>query len=147
MTRTAGRELLEGLVGQWTSEARHPALPGVVVPGRASAEWLEGERFLLLRTRSDHPAFPDALSVLGATEDGLVSHYFDSRGVHRVYRLDFDGGAWRMARDEPGFFQRFTGTFEDGGNRIVGLWEASPDGSAWERDLEISFLRGPAAGG
>jgi hypothetical protein len=135
---------LNALVGEWTSEATHPALPGLVVAGRATVKWLEGERFLLQRTQFDHPDFPDALSVLGETDEGLVSHYFDSRGVHRIYRLGFDEGVWRLWRDEPGFFQRFAGTFEDGGNRIVGAWEFSPDGSDWERDVEVTFVRRPA---
>jgi hypothetical protein len=141
MTHPADLRLLDRLVGEWTSEATHPAFPGVVVAGRATGAWLEGERFLMLRTQFDHPDFPDALSVLGETDEGSVSHYFDSRGVHRVYRLGFGGGAWQLGRDEPGFNQRFTGTFEDGGDRIVGVWEFSPDGSDWERDLEITFVR------
>ena len=144
MTQPAERELLNRLVGAWGSEATHPASPGLVVAGRATGEWLEGERFFLLRTQSDHPDFPDALSVLGETDEGSVSHYFDSRGVHRVYRLGLDGGVWRLWRDEPGFNQRFTGTFDDHGDRIVGAWEFSPDGSHWERDLEITFVRRPA---
>ena len=141
MSQPQNLQPLNLLVGEWTSEATHPALPGLVVAGRATVAWLEGERFLIQRTQADHPDFPDALSVLGETDEGLVSHYFDSRGVHRIYRLGFEGGVWRLWRDAPGFNQRFTGSFEDGGDRIAGLWEASPDGSRWERDLEITFLR------
>jgi hypothetical protein len=130
------------LVGDWTIEATHPAFPGRVVAGTATATWLEGERFLLQKTHVDHPEFPDALSILGNTEEGLVSHYFDSRGIHRIYRLAFDDGTWRLWRDEPGFNQRFTGTFEDDGDRIAGLWEMSDDGKTWEPDLGITFVRG-----
>jgi hypothetical protein len=141
MPQPTNLQPLNALVGEWTSEATHPAFPGKVVAGSVSVEWLEGERFLLQHTRSDHPDFPDALLVLGETEEGFVSHYFDSRGVHRIYQLGFDDGVWRLWRDEPGFNQRFTGTFEDDGNRIVGLWEASEDGSRWEPDLGITFVR------
>jgi len=141
MSQPANLQPLNALVGEWTSEATHPAFPGLVVAGRATAVWLEGERFLLQRTQADHPEFPDALWVLGETDEGLVSHYFDSRGVHRVYSLGFDDGVWRMWLEEPGFSQRFTGTFDDGGERIVGVWELSPDGSNWERDLESTFFR------
>jgi hypothetical protein len=143
MAQPTKLEPLAKLLGEWTSQSTHPASPGLVVAGRATATWLEGERFLLLRTQADHPEFPDALWVLGETEAGLVGHYFDSRGVHRIYRLGFDDGAWHMSRDEPGFNQRFTGTFEDRGDRIVGIWEVSPDGSKWERDLETTFVRRP----
>src|SRR4029079_8165220 len=92
-------EPLNRLVGTWTTEATHPAVPGVVVHGTVTIEWLEGERFLIHRARTDHPQFPDAISIIGSTDrdrvdkaaDGdaaagapLSMHYFDSRGVFRV---------------------------------------------------------------
>ena len=40
-------------------------MPGVVVHGTAVIEWLEGERFITHRARTDHPNFPDSLSVIG----------------------------------------------------------------------------------
>ncbi len=36
-------------MGTWTTEGTHPAVPGVVVRGTATIEWLEGE---LRKTRS-----------------------------------------------------------------------------------------------
>jgi hypothetical protein len=144
VSEQANLEPLNALVGEWTIEATHPAFPGQVVNGHATAEWLEGERFLLQRTNAEHPDFPDALSVLGETDEGLVSHYFDSRGVHRIYRLAIDDRTWRLWREEPGFNQRFTGSLDATGDRIDGLWEASSDGSTWEPDLGITFIRRPA---
>ena len=38
-------ESLGRLVGTWTTEASHPAMPGVVVSGSVTVEWLEGARF------------------------------------------------------------------------------------------------------
>lgn len=73
----------ERLVGRWTTEATHPAVPATVVRGWSDIEWLEGERFLIFRSGNDHPDFPDSISIIGDT-DGLHMHYFDSRGVHRV---------------------------------------------------------------
>ena len=141
MTQPANLRSLNALVGEWTSEATHPAFPGLVVTGSATVAWLEGDRFLLQHTQTDHPGFPDALSVLGETDEGFVSHYFDSRGVHRIYRFSFNDGVWRLWRDEPGFSQRFAGTFDDDGNRIAGVWELSSDGLSWKRDLEITLTR------
>jgi hypothetical protein len=71
---------LSVLVGEWTTESTHPALPGTVVHGQATFEWLEGERFLIWRERADHPDFPDAIVIIGDT-DGLQAHSFDSRGA------------------------------------------------------------------
>jgi len=36
---------LARLVGTWTTEATHPAVPGVVVHSTVVIEWLEGQRF------------------------------------------------------------------------------------------------------
>src|SRR3989442_12854365 len=55
---------LNRLVGSWATEATHPAVPGVGVQGTASIEWLEGQRFLILPSRNDHPDFPAAISLI-----------------------------------------------------------------------------------
>jgi hypothetical protein len=51
-------EDLEAWVGEWETEATHPMLPGTVVLGRITVEWLEGEKFLLHRARNDTPTSP-----------------------------------------------------------------------------------------
>src|SRR5437762_1172569 len=92
---------LNRLVGNWVTEATHPALPGAVVRGTTAIEWLEGQRFLVVRSHNDHQDFPDAISIVGFTDvdrvgadadqstagsgSRLCMHYFDARGVFRVY--------------------------------------------------------------
>ena len=132
---------LTALLGSWTIEATHPAVPSTVVGGETRFEWLEGERFLLQRSTTDHPEFPDSLIVYGAEAGELSMHYFDSRGVHRVYGVSFEGGVWRMWRNEPGFSQRFTGTLDEEGNTIEGLWKLSRDDTTWDDDLKVAFRR------
>ena len=146
------------LVGTWTTEATHPASPGLVVHGTAVIEWLEGERFLIHRARTDHPDFPDSISIIGFTDrdraDGapgsaptaaeepqLHMHYFDSRGVSRVYDAGIDDQSWRSWRDAPGFSQRFTGTFADDGATIRGRWQVREDDIHWVDDLQITYRR------
>jgi hypothetical protein len=73
-------------------------------------------------------------------EEYTILHY-DSRGVSRVYQMTFTDGAWRMWRDAPGFFQRFSGSLGADGNSIRGTWEKSVDGSAWEHDLDLVYTR------
>ena len=132
------------LVGNWTSEATHPAVPGTVVPGTASVEWLEGERFLIWRARSDHPDFPDSISILGDT-DGLRWHYFDSRGVHRIFELTVTDDGWEIGRDvtefSSDFSQRLTVTFADDGNTMIGTSQLSYDNKTWNDDLQITYRR------
>jgi hypothetical protein len=140
------------LVGAWTTEATHPAVPGTTVSGAAEVQWLEGERFLIFRARTDHPDFPDSISIIGDT-DGLQMHYFDSRGVHRIYEMRVTDDGWEFARDATGrdapeiglgappFSQRFTLTFEEHDTTIAGLSEISFDNKAWQDDLQITYRR------
>ena len=154
MTDGRSLEQLQPLVGRWTTEARHPAFPGQVFPGTAEFEWLDGQRFLICRSHTDHPDFPDAVSVIGfmdrdradvpssappATRPAM--HYFDTRGVFRVYEIDLDDGAWRWSREVPGFSQRFTGTFSDDGNSIDGRSQLRRDDVHWEDDLQLTYRR------
>lgn len=148
---------LDRLVGTWTTEATHPAVPGVVVHGTAAVEWLEGGRFLVHRARTDHPDFPDGLSVIGCMEhdraegtggDGpapaaapLRMHYFDSRGVFRVYETTVDDASWQYWRNAAGMSQRFTGRFADGGDTIVGRSQLCTDDVHWADDLAITYRR------
>jgi hypothetical protein len=43
------------LVGTWATEANHPSLPGTVVTGQATFEWLEDQQFLIQRSHYAHP--------------------------------------------------------------------------------------------
>ena len=158
MTTPPSLHHLGRLVGRWTTEATHPMMPGVVVHGTATIEWLEGERFLIVRSRTDHPQFPDAIAIIGdmrqdradasgdaAPPDGgdgsLSMHYFDSRGVFRDQAVAIDAESWRWWREAPGFSQRFTGTFADGGDTIVGRSQLRRDDVHWADDLEITYRR------
>ena len=145
---------LDRLVGEWTTTSTHPMLPeGTVVHGHASFEWLAGERFLIWRETADHPEFPEALSVIGHT-NGLQTHSYDSRGVHRVTETRITDETWEFylpraqesetafAEGSPGFAGRFVGTFADGGNTIEGRFQLSHDDEVtWEDDLQTTYQR------
>jgi steroid delta-isomerase-like uncharacterized protein len=132
------------LVGAWTYEATHPMLPSTVIRGRMSFRWLEGERFLVQRSSNDHPDVPDSISVIGFADEELNAHYFDSRGVFRVYRVAMEGDMLRMWRDAPGFSQRLEARLSDDGTTLAGVWQVSRDGETWDDDLAISFARADA---
>lgn len=95
----------------------------------------------------NHPDFPDAISIIGFTErdhidsdtvptatdtSQLRMHYFNSRGVFRVYEVSIDDASWRLWRDAPGFSQRFTGQLADRGNTIAGRWQLCRDDLHWD---------------
>jgi len=76
-----------------------------------------------------------------ATESRLSMHYFDSRGVFRVFEASIDERAWRCWWNAPGFSQRFTGDFAEGGSTMSGTWELCRDGVHWDDDLQITYRR------
>src|SRR3982750_858842 len=126
-TQHPGLQGWRRLVGTGGTEATHPGLPGTVVSGQATFEWLEDQRFLIQRSHYDHPEMPDAVAVSGIVDGTPAMHYFDSRGVHRVFVVDITGDTWRYWNDTPGFAQRFTGTLVDDGGVIDGRAELSRD--------------------
>lgn len=145
------RSLGQRLIGGWTTEATHPYLPGTVILGSSEIEWLEGERFLIYRSSYDYPDIPDAIAIIGDT-DGLHMHYFDTRGVHRIYDVEVTDEGWdiSMDRDAPvssfaspddRFSQRMRFTFADDERSIEGRGKLSHDNVTWEDDLQITYRR------
>jgi hypothetical protein len=125
---------LAPFIGEWQVTASLADTPGT-----ATFEWILGGRFVLQRFEIPHPEAPDSLAILGAEGDGYVQHYFDSRGVTRRYEMSIDNGVWILTRDEPGFAQRWTGTFSADGNTIEGAWELNG-----KRDFDLTYARATA---
>jgi hypothetical protein len=138
--RDPALEPFDALVGTWATAATHPLFDGVV-SGLTTFEWLEGGRFLVQRSRNDHEMFPDAISVIGTPEagEGLVTEYFDSRGVRRTYGISFDDGVLRIWRDHPGFAQRFAAT--PAHETFEGLWQLARTPGDWQDDLRLTYRR------
>ena len=151
MEKQAGSEAvgsLEAFVGEWSIEAVFPGAPPTGPQGRLSFEWMPGERFLIQRWEVPHPDAPDGIAIIGFDEGRgtLLQHYFDSRGVARVYEMSFEDGVWKLERNSADFSpldfsQRFVGTFSDDGNAVSGRWEICHDGSTWERDFDLTYVR------
>ena len=135
--RNPDLDALDALVGDWV--LGDPAAP----VGRTSFSWLEGGFFLVQRWTVDIPEAPDGIAILGqdATTGQLVQHYYDSRGIARVYQTRLEDGTWRLWRDGPDFWQRFSATFAKDGTTIRGTWESSPDGTSWEHDFDLVYTK------
>jgi len=130
------------LVGRWATEATHRALPETLIKGEATFEWLEDQQVLIHRSHYEHPEIPDALGVIGIVDGRPTMHYFDVRGVHRVFAVDLAADVWRFWNDVPGFAQRFTGALTDDDNAMDADVELSRDeGVTWEHDLAIAYRR------
>jgi hypothetical protein len=142
--RDPALDAFDALVGEWTMEASPPGGPPWPGEARVSFEWLEGRTWLIERWTIDMPAAPDGIAILGSGDEPgtFRQHYFDSRGVHRVYEMTLRDGVWRLWRDAPDPFpQRFTGTFTDGGRTIAGRWEKRAEGEDWQTDFDGTYRR------
>jgi hypothetical protein len=135
-------------VGEWTLSVDFPRFDTSGVRATSTFEWGLGGAYLLQRSEVEIPEAPDALAIVDVdpSGDGYVQHYFDSRGVTRVYAMTFDGRTWTLARDSDDFTpadfaQRFTGTLSDDGSRIDATWEIALDGKSFEKDLGIVYTR------
>jgi hypothetical protein len=138
----ANIEELSPLLGEWNVEASI-APPGLV--GTAVFEWMLGGAYLLQRVDIPHPQAPDALCVIAPQGEVFMQHYFDSRGVTRLYVMTFDGTEWTLTRERPDFSphdfsQRYTGRLTPDGQRIDGRWEMDR-GGGYELDFELNYVR------
>ena len=138
---------LERFVGTWDIDFDMPGLP--TGTGRTTFDWLLGRRFLVQQASADHPDAPDGHMIITADhrrDDGYLQHYFDSRGVVRLYEMDVDGPEWTLTRTTADFSpldfaQRWTSRFSDDGDTIEGRWETSPDGVEWALDFRLTYRR------
>jgi hypothetical protein len=134
---------LEVLVGEWISEMSRPETSAEPIRGRMVVEPLFGEHYLRVTSTLDHPDVPDSMIVIGrGDETPYTWHYFDSRGVSRTYKMTLADGVWTVWREDPDFWQRFTGRFSADGSTITGAWEMSHDGGAiWEHDFDLTYTK------
>jgi len=99
---------LDVFVGDWVVEARFPA--GRLAPPSAAGEgpqvrsrfeWALDGQFLLQRTEVPIPEAPDSLTIVSVDPGtgAYTQHYFDSRGVVRLYAMSLVDGVWTLTRE------------------------------------------------
>jgi hypothetical protein len=150
--RAESLDHFEALIGVWEMEASFragyfaPGSPPVTNRGGLTTfEWLEGKHFVVQRFVNEHPAAPSGIAIIGAGHEPerLQQHYYDSRGVSRVYGTSLEGGIWRLWRETTGFWQRYTGLISEDLERIEGRWEGSRDGRDWTHDFDLTYIKTP----
>jgi hypothetical protein len=149
-SRPTALDRLAALLGQWDIEATFEAgYFGAGSPrttesgGHTTFEWLPGRFFLTQRFSTEHPEAPSGLAIIGMgdTAETFTQHYYDSRGVSRVYQMSLTGGVWKLWRAEPGFWQRFAGEISGDGSTITGAWELSKSGRDWQHDFDLTYVK------
>jgi hypothetical protein len=153
-----GSEALERLgvfVGEWVLAARFPdgelasSIARQEGPQACSRfEWALDGHFLLQRTEVPVPGAPDSLAIVSVdpATGAYTQHYYDSRGVVRLYAMTFADEVWTLTRESPDFSpldfrQRFTGIFSPDGNTVSGAWEKRVGGAGWEHDFDLTYHR------
>ena len=144
----------EPLIGDWHGEGAFPVEPPMKLSAEAKIEQM-GE-FIVFSSKGEPAEVPDSVSIIGGAPDGEPQpmHYFDSRGVKRLYMTTLEGSTWNVWRapgedwngpDGPGFNQRFIGAISVDGKTIVGRWERGmrDAGDEWELDFPMTYVRKP----
>jgi hypothetical protein len=105
-TRSAAVGKLDVLVGEWELEAEFSGMEPMR-GARSTFEWVLDGRFLLQRTEVPVAEAPDSLALVGVDPDSgsYLQHYYDSRGVARVYMMTMDDGVWQLFRDRADFLR------------------------------------------
>jgi hypothetical protein len=138
------------LLGEWAVDGEMDlGGRGLAVNGRTTIERLGA--FIVVRTTLEPAEFPDSLSIIGGGEAGDPEpmHYFDERGVQRLYLTTIAGDTWTIWtgdetwRESPGFRQRYVGQLAPGSDRISGAWQRGLDdsGERWELDFRFDYAR------
>jgi hypothetical protein len=134
---------LEPLIGEWRLEAIGP--DGRPWPGEATStiEWHDSRAHIVERSQVDMPEAPDGVSIMGCDAANGTYHqlYSDDRGVCRTYEMSINESEWRLWRTGEPFAQRFTATFEDGGDTIRGTWEVAEDQENFRTDFTLIYRR------
>ena len=122
----------EPLIGEWHGEGEVPMDPPMKISVKEKVERLG--KFIVITSVGEPAEVPDSVSIIGGAPDGEPQpmHYFDARGVKRLFMMALEGSTWKIWRapgedwkgpDGPGFNQRFIGEISADGKTIEGRWE------------------------
>jgi hypothetical protein len=144
--RNAALKRLEAFIGEWRVTSSFLDAP----PGRSVFEWALGSQYLVQRSEAPDP-IPQSLAIISVDPKtgAYTQHYFDSRGVVRLYAMSFQRGTWTLSRGAPDFSpldfqQRFAAKFAKDGSSINGAWEMSTDGgTTWKHDFDLTLTKQP----
>ena len=139
------------LIGEWHGEGEMLD-PPIKLTVDSKIERL-GE-FMVMTSVGKPKEVPATIAIIGGAPDGEPQpmHYFDSRGVKRMYLTTVKGSTWTMwlapgedwnGPDGPGFNQRFIGEISSDGKKIEGRWERGMGdaGDRWEIDFPLRYVR------
>ena len=137
---------LQALIGTWKTEGwtiETGEAPARRIDATDTYEWLPGGFSVLHRVDAKvGDQTVEGAEIIGydPARATYVTQYFGSDGpnAYEASLAEEDGAlVWRMrSRDD-----RFTGTFSDDGNTIIGHWESAAEDSSWRPWMELTLTR------
>src|SRR4029079_2682287 len=103
----ARRSALDHLLGTWGFTMHHAQVAEPITGHYRYERVLDGA-FVLHRCTYDHAEFPDAMALVSDEK----YHYFDVRGIIRVFGFEIDDKGWSMLHMDEEFSQRTAARFE-----------------------------------
>lgn len=147
MTTTSDTELkqLEALVGKWhtVGQTRSTSLaPAVQVDATDEYEVLPGGALLHRVNAMMGDQRVEGAEIIGfdPARHCYTTQYFGNDGpnAYEAYFSREDGGlVWKMESKAD----RFSGTFSEDGNTIVGHWELLQDNGSWQPWMDITLTK------
>ncbi len=95
---------LSVLVGEWKTVGTHPYLPGKLLHGHSSFQWLEGGAFLIWHSEIEDEHFPMGVAIFGSDDatGEFFMLYFDERKVTRKHDVSVQDNVVKWWRNAPG---------------------------------------------
>jgi hypothetical protein len=137
------QQRLAALFGRWRTEGSTRGVPALKIDAWDTYEWLPGRYALLHRV--------DAHVGDERVEGAEIIGWDPARGCYATLYFGSDGPnayeatlseresklVWQMRSESD----RFTGTFAEDGNTIVGYWEQRHDADNWQPWMDITLTR------
>ncbi len=138
---------LQALIGEWRVEVAFP--DGPLLTGASTVfEWILDGRYVSQRTSVPDPGAPDSLALISVdpVSGDYTQHYFDSRGVTRVYEMTLSDSEWTLSREQAdfsplAFAQRFVANISEERATIDGRWEKRSGAGDWQLDFQLTYQR------
>jgi hypothetical protein len=142
---------LAPLIGTWRMDVEFPdgrQGPPRDMGARTVFEYGPGSQFLIQRWQVPHPEAPDGIAIIttDSARGAFLQHYFDSRGVVRLYEMAFADRIWTLERAKPDFspldfFQRWEAKLSAEGQTIRGRWLDRTANEGWSHDFALTYTR------
>lgn len=136
-------EDLGRFVGTWHTEGRLLPTqnnPEILIKGTDTYEWLPGGFFLLHKAdvlvgNERNQTF----EIIGLDKSNrfFTMNYYDSQGNSGFMKATCNNRDWNFLADDL----RFTGSFDNNGAILSGIWEASTGADTWNHFMDINLVK------